>query len=129
MRDPRFGLAWSGQRVAIRRKYGTYMASPAWFARRHRWVREWTEASGYPPACLICGGEWTEHQGDLHHRSYKRLGHEQSADLIALCRSCHDQLHHLLDANPAWRYRPRSEATDHIVRVLRRQQQRKRNVP
>lgn len=121
MREPRPGVAWSRARVAMRRRYASYMTSPTWFARRRRWVAEHQMTTGGDPACVVCGEVWSEHHGDLHHRSYARLGHEDFSDLLPLCRSCHEHLHLLLDANPAWRYRPRAEATDHLVAYLAHQ--------
>jgi hypothetical protein len=30
---------------------------------------------------------------EVHHLTYDRLGHEDPADLIGLCRACHSFLH------------------------------------
>ena len=117
MRDPRPGLAWSAKRLAIRRKYATYMDSPSWFARRERWIAEWEKSTGSPPCCLACSGEWT----DLHHRTYDRLGREQWRDMIPLCRACHEELHARMEGNPEWRKRPRRQATDALVAHMHRQ--------
>ena len=97
--------------------YGTYMDSPTWFARRKRWIAQWSEATGSPPCCLACSGEWT----DLHHRTYDRLGREQWRDLIPLCRACHEELHARMEGNPEWRKRPRRQATDALVAHMHRQ--------
>jgi len=119
VRDPRPGLAWFAKRLAIRRKYATYMDSPAWFDRRRSWIGEWAQVSGTEPSCLVCGGTWS----DLHHRSYDRLGQEQTNDLIPLCRDCHDQLHARLERNPEWRKRPRPQATDALIAHMRRRRE------
>ncbi|MEX6430356.1 hypothetical protein AB6A68_11010 [Ferrimicrobium acidiphilum] len=122
MREPRLGLAWSDRRRAMRRRYSLYMSSPEWFTRRQRWVEEWSDAHhGGTPHCLICGIEWTLSGDDLHHRTYTRLGHERTADLIALCRPCHRELHRRMEANPEWRRRPREQATDVLVAQMRHQ--------
>ena len=33
------------------------------------------------------------HGDHVHHRTYDRLGHEEAADLVVLCGSCHDRFH------------------------------------
>ena len=83
MREPRLGLAWSGQRRAMRRRYGLYMSSPEWFTRRERWVAEWSNAhGGGEPQCLICGIEWTLSGDDLHHRTWVFGNKRQSGTKI-----------------------------------------------
>lgn len=40
--------------------------------------------------CRFCEAEGFLH---VHHRTYKRLGHERMTDLITLCPCCHHGLH------------------------------------
>ena len=119
MRDPRPGLSWSTARVKRRERYGTYMDSLGWFRRREAWEAAWIASHGVAPACAACGGEWNLQQGDLHHRSYDRLGSESNGDLIAMCRPCHMQLHAIMEGSPAWRRLPRTQATDLLVARMR----------
>ncbi len=120
MRDPRPGLLWSHGRVWRRRRYGEYMDSPAWFRRRERWLAEFQAANdGRDPRCVVCGAAWTLRHGQLHHRTYARLGAEAWQDLIPTCREHHDALHALMEHNPAWRRVPREQATDLLVAHLR----------
>jgi hypothetical protein len=96
------------------------MNSLAWFRRRERWLHEFTAAhDGTEPACVVCDAVWRLRDGDLHHRSYARLGAEAWKDLIPMCREHHNELHALLEHNPAWRRLPREQATDLIVAQLR----------
>jgi hypothetical protein len=96
------------------------MASPAWQRRREAWHTAWVATYGSEPVCLICGRPWSLRGGDLHHRSYLRLGNEADADLIPLCRTpCHQRLHKILESNPAWLKAGRAHATDMIVALLR----------
>lgn len=98
------------------------MASPAWRARRQAWRASWVKAHAAEPVCQVCGRPWSLAEGDLHHRSYQRLGHETDADLIPLCRTpCHERLHRILESNPAWLRVGRAYATDVIVARLRTQ--------
>lgn len=67
-------------------QYRDYIESAAWrrrkrrwYARHHLWAR-W---------CRMC---WSR-QTDLHHRRYRRLGHEWDRDLVPLCRHHHEELH------------------------------------
>lgn len=120
MREPRPGLAWSGRRVVTRAAYGVYMASPEWFRRRERWLEEYRAVrEGADPVCVVCGCEWTLRAGDLHHRSYRRLGSEDWRDLMPLCRSHHQALHALLESDPVWRRLGRRQASDLIAAKLR----------
>jgi hypothetical protein len=122
MRKPRAGLPWSKRRVAIRSAYADYMDSPAWFARRERWLEEWKQIhAGQTPLCLACGKRWTLHCGDLHHRTYERLGHEHYRDLAPMCRDCHLSLHALIESTPQWRRLAPAQATDMIVNWLAHQ--------
>jgi 5-methylcytosine-specific restriction endonuclease McrA len=120
VRDPRPGLGWSLFRVAIRARYASYMASEEWSQRRERWLAEYRAANGGAnPTCAICGAPWELGSGDLHHRSYRRLGAEHWIDLIALCRVDHQRLHMIMEQHPAWRRLPREQATDLIAARLR----------
>jgi 5-methylcytosine-specific restriction endonuclease McrA len=75
---------------------------------------------GFEPCCLICGATWLLERDDLHHRTYARLGHESCRDLIPLCRSCHGEIHRVLESDRSWRRLDRAQATDLIVKALRR---------
>lgn len=120
MRDPRPGLVWSVKHLRLRVAYCDYMSSAEWFELRERWAEDWKYRHGAEPCCLICGAAWTLHRGDLHHRSYARLGHEDDRDLVALCRPCHGALHRVLESDRTWRRLGRTQATDLIIKVLRR---------
>jgi hypothetical protein len=113
---------WSRQRVARRVAYATWMGSRSWLAWRQRWLDKWLAVNGREPVCQACGRPWTLTNGDLHYRSYERLGWERWGDVVPLCRSCHEKLHALYESNPAWRRRGRAQATDMIIARLAHQQ-------
>ena len=96
------------------------MTSQQWLQRRRQWLAEWTDHFACRPVCMVCDTAWTLDHGDLHHRNYDRLGHERWTDLIPVCRACHDHIHTLWDATPAWRRIGRSQATVGIISRLRR---------
>jgi len=121
MRPPRPGLAWSRGRYRRRACYGAWMASAEWQATRRAWYQAHLAHRGAPPACAVCRAAWELRRGDLHHRSYERLGVETYPDLVPLCRACHDRLHLILETVPAWRRLPRAYATDLLVAALGRQ--------
>ncbi|MST31679.1 hypothetical protein GHK86_02915 [Acidimicrobiaceae bacterium USS-CC1] len=123
MRDPRPGLPWSRRRVHRRDAYAAWMASAGWQTRRRQWLDTWTATHAKEPTCAACGGPWTLRHGDLHHRSYDRLGHETDTDLIPLDRACHTRLHQILDSTPQWRRVGRPQATDAIIARLRQANQ------
>jgi len=124
VRDPRPGVVWSKGRVARRAAYSTWMGSPRWRARRSAWRTRWVAEHGREPVCAACGVPWALHCGDLHHRSYDRLGRELDADLTPLCRGCHDQVHVILESSAAWRRMNRAQATDLIIAHLRNRKRR-----
>ena len=118
MRDPRPGIAWSRRRLERRGDYASWMTSGEWLTRRQAWIKAWIARYGVEPCCVACGGPWSLRRSDLHHRSYDRLGAELFYDLIPLDRTCHDQLHAILESTPAWRRLGRAHATDVIVARL-----------
>jgi hypothetical protein len=121
MREARPGSRWSAGRVLRRGRYAAYIASDDWFRRREAWHSQTIARTGLEPSCAVCGSAWTLSLGDLHHRTYDRLGAELDADLVPLCRADHDALHRLWDESPAWRRLGRSQATAGIIAALRRQ--------
>ena len=71
-------------REALRRRdYLAYLDSDEWQQLRLAVLSE----NG---SCAVCTS--TTHL-DVHHRTYERFGHEALADLIVLCRDCHDIFH------------------------------------
>jgi 5-methylcytosine-specific restriction endonuclease McrA len=94
------------------------MASSSWLDCRRRWRDAFVAVHGVEPACAVCGEPWTLRRGDLHHRSYDRLGHERFDDLVPLCRACHERVHRIFERTPGWRRLPRAQASDAIVSRL-----------
>ncbi|MHB1614423.1 MAG: hypothetical protein ACYCXA_13720 [Actinomycetes bacterium] len=95
------------------------MASRAWLARRQSWRQAWITRYGAEACCAAGGGPWSLRHGDLHHRSYDRLGAERFCDLIPLDRACHERLHTIVESTPAWHRLGWEHATDVIVARLR----------
>ena len=67
-----------------RTSYETYLQSPEWDRKRKAALKR----AEYH--CQLCNGQ---EKLNVHHRTYDRLGHERSADLIVLCENCHAQFH------------------------------------
>jgi 5-methylcytosine-specific restriction endonuclease McrA len=67
-----------------RARYVAYLRSDAWHAFRRRVLAR----DGY--RCRDCGDTQSL---EVHHCTYERFGHEQLADCIALCYSCHQKRH------------------------------------
>ncbi len=120
MRDPRPGLPWSLGRVLARASYRDYIDSPDWHARLRAWHATWIDRHGTDPVCQACDAPWTLIHGDLHHRTYVRLGAERFDDLVPLCRADHAALHDILDTAVGWRHLGRPAATAGIIAILRR---------
>jgi len=104
--------------VARRRAYAARMDSAAWHRRREAWRDHWVATRGCEPTCTVCGGRWMIQSGDLHHRTYDRLGNERYCDVVPLCRPCHLRLHQVMESAPAWRRLGCGQATDAIVALL-----------
>jgi hypothetical protein len=51
-------------------------------------MKAFYKASDRPQVCQ-CGSE----DVDLHHLTYERIGAEEMEDLVALCRTCHQDVH------------------------------------
>jgi hypothetical protein len=98
------------------------MSSSASLGYRERWRQRWAASHGAPPVCQACGGPWDLRHGDLHHRSYDRLGRELDRDVVALCRPCHRRLHRILESSPVWLWLGREQASDVIIARLRSMQ-------
>jgi 5-methylcytosine-specific restriction endonuclease McrA len=68
-----------------RPNYRTYLKSPEWQAKRAACIER---AGG---KCQLCGKP--SDRLHAHHNTYAQLGSERDADLIALCRECHQRYH------------------------------------
>jgi len=64
--------------------YIVYLRSPLWRLRRRLWI---LRAAGRCQQCHRRG------RLTIHHRSYRRLGHERRADIEVLCWHCHHDRH------------------------------------
>lgn len=65
-------------------EYENYIHSNAWRSRRKRALR-----IGHN-RCAMCGSTISL---QVHHLSYKHLGHELDNELVVLCASCHKKVH------------------------------------
>ncbi len=75
-----------GQSAVCSSRYVRYSAlihSARWKRLRDRKLRD----AGY--RCEKCGK--CTAMLEIHHLTYRRLGHEWLTDLIVLCQTCHDQ--------------------------------------
>lgn len=64
--------------------YMVYLRSQLWRLRRRIWI---LRAGG---RCQRCG---SRRRLTIHHRTYRRLGHERRADVTVLCWNCHRRHH------------------------------------
>lgn len=124
MRELRPEQRRSVGRELHRQRYATYMASPEWRSRRERWHSDELDLTAATAVnCRGCGRDWELTRDDLHHVDYSRLGDELHEDLWALCRSCHDRLHELIESSRSWRRLPRrlanEQALPHLQQELR----------
>ena len=64
--------------------YSEYLKSDGWKARRAAALKR---ADNHCAVCHTAAGL------EVHHNTYERLGHERAADLVVLCRTCHQLFH------------------------------------
>ncbi|MBC8106207.1 MAG: hypothetical protein H7Z14_06420 [Anaerolineae bacterium] len=76
--------------------YSDYLAGAWWKERRERYRQEHAGACG-SVQCRYC----ETRAADLHHTSYQRLGAEDDADLLPLCREHHAEWHTFGSVQPA----------------------------
>lgn len=76
---------WAITRDGIKMSYYDYLKSHYWTETKIRYRK-----SKLDQDCFCCG---TNEKLEYHHRTYKRLGHENLHDLIPVCRSCHQKIH------------------------------------
>ena len=89
--------------------YQRYMKSKEWKAKR-----EWAlERAG--SRCQLCN---STAQPNVHHRTYKNLGHEKPGDLIVLCADCHERFHKRLPEVPLPPVRRVVSADEALVQML-----------
>ena len=60
--------------------YVRYMQSPEWRALAARVMARDHHR------CWVCG---SRRNLQVHHRTYRRFGHERLSDLVTLCERCH----------------------------------------
>jgi hypothetical protein len=83
--------AWKSEamkRQTRAERYSEYINSPEWREKRRRYFA----SKRLPKTCLVCGSAEVQ----LHHRTYRRLGHEHLQDLVPLCQLCHSAGHDLI---------------------------------
>lgn len=68
---------------ALKAEYRAYLASPQWAQKRAEILGR---SSGI---CEICD----QAANQVHHLHYRNIGNEQTDDLMALCRECHELIH------------------------------------
>ena len=64
--------------------YSEYLKTDGWKARRAAALKR---AENHCAVCHAAAGL------EVHHNTYERLGHERAADLVVLCRTCHQLFH------------------------------------
>jgi hypothetical protein len=69
--------------------YRHYIASHAWRSNPVR-LAELASSGGHCRLCFACASDGS--RLEVHHGTYRRLGHEAHGDLIALCRTCHREV-------------------------------------
>lgn len=70
-----------------RMSYYQYLESSEWRLKSNAAK----ERAGY--RCQLCNVSDTPNNLHAHHRTYKRLGHEDDMDLTVLCHKCHKWFH------------------------------------
>lgn len=83
------------------KEYDGYMKSEEWAAKRDERLRLDDRH------CVMCGrADGITRKGkpvlQVHHVSYKNLGHEPMEDLVSLCAGCHRKIHRYYKRFRTW---------------------------
>ena len=80
------------------RSYKEYLRSKHWelFKKRYKLSKMYTGK------CFICSKHYGRTGENLHHITYKRVGHELLTDIVSLCRVCHRNVHKALKNGITW---------------------------
>ena len=100
--------------------YLRYLESPQWGRLKAEVFQKW----GYE--CAVCGGN---EDLDAHHMEYKRLYDCTVADVIPLCRRCHDLYHQGRKAGKVDHWRIVRAEGDERLHVLRDEMRKVRGRP
>lgn len=69
------------------RRYNAHLRTPEWMAKRRAvLIRDNSQCQA---GFLGCTGKATQ----VHHKDYRHVFNEPLFDLVAVCQSCHEQLH------------------------------------
>lgn len=88
--EPRTGKSWNPK---TSKRYRDYLKSPGWRDVIDRYKQTRPFICAFSPDGDGCSGAI-----QLHHLTYDRVFHEDSDDLMPLCRRHHRQLHHHFDS-------------------------------
>jgi predicted HNH restriction endonuclease len=103
------------------KQYKAYLKSAEWKAKKQKFYssklyKKLKENGKWKCFCCEEGNKAL----DMHHRTYKRLGHENiSVDLVPVCRDCHNLIHATEKTGvQLW------EATNQVRRIHRREKRK-----
>jgi hypothetical protein len=72
------------------KEYARYLKTPHW----QEFNRNYREADDVLHFCFVCSNSSYE----LHHHTYERIGQEEMADVVPLCRAHHEAAHQAIKA-------------------------------
>jgi PP-loop superfamily ATP-utilizing enzyme len=78
--------------------YSEYLKSHHWIAFRHKVLKRRLKNArrkGKSLRCYCCETPTTNLE--LHHRTYKRIGHKLPHDVEPVCRGCHQKIHDFIN--------------------------------
>lgn len=72
-------------------EYEEYLQTPHWEQMKR--IAKAASSRSLDPRCQLCGCDDERVAFQVHHNTYKRLGQEDTLDLIVLCIDCHRLFH------------------------------------
>jgi 5-methylcytosine-specific restriction endonuclease McrA len=84
-------LTWRQLRRLERIKYLQSLPYKEYLQSKYWKTRSKKEKTWAKHICQLCKKNFK--YLDVHHLSYKNLGHERKKDLLVVCRNCHAKLH------------------------------------
>ncbi len=79
-----------------RKGYQEYLSSPDWKRTRAHWKARAYRRRKQHQGKVICKLCFAFGPIELHHLTYRNVGHEKHTDLIGLCPECHEFVHTII---------------------------------
>lgn len=71
-------------------EYSQYIKTNHWKTLRERFIN----SRRFTGECFVCGKSLDKKYAIIHHKTYKYIWKEKLQNLVAICRTCHQEVHY-----------------------------------